>query len=125
MVDRILEFEPGRRILGLKNVTINEEFFTGHFPGHPIMPGVLIVEGMAQTGGLLLMNEVGEASNKVVYFMSMDNVKFRRPVKPGDQLLFDMEMVQFRGRVCRLRGVGTVGGQVVAEAVLTAQVVDR
>jgi UDP-3-O-[3-hydroxymyristoyl] N-acetylglucosamine deacetylase/3-hydroxyacyl-[acyl-carrier-protein] dehydratase len=125
LVDRILEFEPGRRILGLKNVTINEEFFTGHFPGHPIMPGVLIVEGMAQTGGLLLMNEVGEASNKLVYFMSMDNVKFRRPVKPGDQLLFDMEMVQFRGRVCRLRGVGTVGGQVVAEAVLTAQVVDR
>lgn len=125
LVDRILEFEPGRRILGLKNVTINEPFFAGHFPGHPIMPGVLIVEGMAQTGGLMLMNEVSGSSNKVVYFMSMDDVKFRRPVRPGDTLLFDMEMLQFRGRVCRLKGVGTVDGQVVAEATLMAQVVDR
>jgi UDP-3-O-[3-hydroxymyristoyl] N-acetylglucosamine deacetylase/3-hydroxyacyl-[acyl-carrier-protein] dehydratase len=125
LVDRILEFEPGRRILGLKNVTINEPFFNGHFPGHPIMPGVLIVEGMAQTGGLLMMNEVSDAASKVVYFMSMNDVKFRRPVHPGDQLLFDVEMLQFRGRVCRIRGVGTVGGQVVAEATLMAQVVDR
>ena len=125
MVDRILEFEPGRRIVGLKNVTINEPFFNGHFPAHPIMPGVLIVEGMAQTGCLLLMNEVPDASTKVVYFMSMDNVKFRRPVRPGDQVLFEMEMLQYRGRVCRLRGVGTVNGQVVAEATLMAQVVDR
>ena len=125
MVDRILEFEPGRRIVGLKNVTINEPFFNGHFPSHPIMPGVLIVEGMAQTGGLLLMNEVPDASTKVVYFMSMNDVKFRRPVHPGDQLQFEMEMLQYRGRVCRLRGVGTVNGQVVAEATLMAQVVDR
>ena len=125
MVDRILEFEPGRRIVGLKNVTINEPFFNGHFPSHPIMPGVLIVEGMAQTGGLLLMNEVPDASTKVVYFMSMNDVKFRRPVHPGDQLQFEMEMLQYRGRVCRLRGVGTVKGQVVAEATLMAQVVDR
>ncbi len=125
LVDRILEFEPGRRILGLKNVTINEPFFNGHFPGHPIMPGVLIVEGMAQTGGLMLMNEVSDATTKLVYFMSIDDVKFRRPVKPGDQLLFDMEMLQFRGRVCRLRGVGTVDGQLVAEAILMAQVMDR
>ena len=125
LVDRILEFEPGRRILGLKNVTINEPFFSGHFPGHPIMPGVMIIEGMAQTGGLMLMNEVSESSKKLVYFMSLDNVKFRQPVRPGDSLLFDMEMLQFRGRVCRLRGVGTVDGQVVAEATLMAQVVDR
>jgi UDP-3-O-[3-hydroxymyristoyl] N-acetylglucosamine deacetylase/3-hydroxyacyl-[acyl-carrier-protein] dehydratase len=125
LVDRILEFEPGRRILGLKNVTINEPFFSGHFPGHPIMPGVMIIEGMAQTGGLMLMNEVSESSKKLVYFMSLDNVKFRQPVRPGDSLLFDMEMLQFRGRVCRLRGVGTVEGQVVAEATLMAQVVDR
>ncbi len=125
LVDRILEFEPGRRILGLKNVTINEPFFNGHFPGHPIMPGVLIVEGMAQTGGLLMMNEVSDASSKVVYFMSMNDVKFRRPVHPGDQLLLEVEMLQFRGRVCKIRGVGTVGGQVVAEATLMAQVMDR
>ncbi len=125
LVDRILEFEPGRRILGLKNVTINEPYFNGHFPGHPIMPGVLIVEGMAQTGGLLMMNEVSEASSKVVYFMSMNDVKFRRPVHPGDQLLFEVEMLQFRGRVCRIRGVGTVDGQIVAEATLMAQVMDR
>ncbi|MEJ2547248.1 MAG: UDP-3-O-acyl-N-acetylglucosamine deacetylase [Gemmatimonadota bacterium] len=125
LVDRILEFEPARRILGLKNVTINEPFFSGHFPGHPIMPGVLIVEGMAQTGGLMLMNEVSESSSKVVYFMSMNDVKFRRPVRPGDALLFDMEMLQFRGRVCRLKGIATVDDQVVAEATLMAQVVDR
>ena len=125
LVDRILEVEEGERIVGLKNVTINEPFFNGHFPGHPIMPGVLIVEGMAQTGGLLMMNEVSDASSKVVYFMSMNDVKFRRPVHPGDQLLFEVEMLQFRGRVCRIRGVGTVAGQVVAEATLMAQVMDR
>jgi UDP-3-O-[3-hydroxymyristoyl] N-acetylglucosamine deacetylase/3-hydroxyacyl-[acyl-carrier-protein] dehydratase len=125
LVDRILEFEPGRRILGLKNVTINEPFFNGHFPGHPIMPGVLIVEGMAQTGGLLMMNEVSDASSKVVYFMSMNDVKFRRPVYPGDQLLLEVEMLQFRGRVCKIRGVGTVDGLVVAEATLMAQIMDR
>jgi 3-hydroxymyristoyl/3-hydroxydecanoyl-(acyl carrier protein) dehydratase len=89
------------------------------------MPGVLIVEGMAQTGGLLMMNEVSDATSKVVYFMSMNDVKFRRPVHPGDQLLFEVEMLQFRGRVCRIRGVGTVAGQVVAEATLMAQVVDK
>ncbi len=125
LVDRVLEFEQGKRILGLKNVTINEPFFSGHFPGHPIMPGVLIVEGMAQTGGLLLMNEFENPSEKVVYFMSLDDVKFRRPVRPGDQLLFDMELLQYRGRVCRLRGVATVNGQVVTEATMMAQVVDR
>ena len=125
LVDRILEFEPAKRIVGLKNVTINEPFFNGHFPGHPIMPGVLIVEGMAQTGGLLLMNDVEDPSAKVVYFMSLNDVKFRRPVRPGDQLLFEMEMLQYRGRVCRIRGVGTVKGQIVAEATMMAQVVDR
>lgn len=125
LVDRILEFEPARRIVGLKNVTINEPFFNGHFPGHPIMPGVLILEGMAQTGGLLLMNDVEDPSRKVVYFMSLNDVKFRRPVRPGDQLQFEMEMLQYRGRVCRIRGVGTVKGQVVAEATMMAQVVDR
>ena len=125
LIDRVLEFEGGRRILGLKNVTINEPFFQGHFPGHPIMPGVLIVEAMAQAGGLLLMNEFEDPQSKVVYFMSLDGVKFRRPVLPGDQLLFELEMLQLRGRTCRMRGITRVDGEVVAEASMMARVVDK
>jgi UDP-3-O-[3-hydroxymyristoyl] N-acetylglucosamine deacetylase/3-hydroxyacyl-[acyl-carrier-protein] dehydratase len=125
LVDRIVEFEPRKRIVGIKNVTINEPFFQGHFPGHPIMPGVLIIEAMAQVGGMLLMDAVEDAENKVVYFMSLDNVKFRRPVTPGDQIRFELEMIQFRGRTCRMKGVGRVDGQVVAEAEMMARIVDR
>lgn len=125
LVDRVLEFEAGRRIVGLKNVTINEPFFTGHFPDHPIMPGVLVVEAMAQAGGLLLMNEFDEPESKVVYLMSLDDVKFRRPVVPGDQLVFELEMLQFRGRVCRMQGRGRVDDEVVTEAKLLARVMDR
>jgi UDP-3-O-[3-hydroxymyristoyl] N-acetylglucosamine deacetylase/3-hydroxyacyl-[acyl-carrier-protein] dehydratase len=125
LVDRILEIEPGVRIVGLKNVTINEPFFQGHFPGHPIMPGVLIIEAMAQVGGMLLMGAVGEPESKVVYFMSLDNVKFRRPVKPGDQLRFELDMTQSRGRICKMRGVARVDGEVAAEADMAAMVRDR
>ncbi len=125
LVDRIVGYEPGKRIIGVKNVTINEPFFQGHYPGHPIMPGVLIIEAMAQVGGLLLMDYVDEPDNKVVYFMSLDSVKWRRPVTPGDQLVFELEMLQFRRHVCKMRGVGRVEGQVVAEAELMARVVDR
>ncbi len=125
LVDRILEVEPGKRIVGLKNVTINEPFFVGHFPGHPIMPGVLIVEAMAQAGGLLVMGEIENVADKVVYFMSLDDVKWRRPVIPGDQLIFEVELVQLRGPVCKLRGVGRVDGAVVAEAAMMARVMDR
>jgi UDP-3-O-[3-hydroxymyristoyl] N-acetylglucosamine deacetylase/3-hydroxyacyl-[acyl-carrier-protein] dehydratase len=125
MVDRILELEPRARVVGIKNVTINEPFFQGHFPGHPVMPGVLIIESMAQAGGMLLMDELRGADDKVVYFMSLDNVKFRRPVVPGDQLRCEVEMIQFRGKTCRLRGVAYVDGQVVAEAEMLARVVDR
>ena len=125
LVDRILEFTPGERIVGLKNVTFNEPYFMGHFPDHPIMPGVLIVEAMAQTGGLLLMNDVDDPQNKLVYFMSMDEVKFRKPVRPGDQLIFEVEMVQKRATTCKVRGVGSVDGQKVAEATMMARVVDR
>ena len=125
LVDRILEIEGHQRIVGLKNVTINEPFFQGHFPGHPIMPGVLIVEAMAQVGGLLLMGAVDEPEGKVVYFMSIDNVKFRRPVVPGDQLILELEMIKFRGKTCQMRGVARVNSQVVAEADMTARVVDR
>jgi beta-hydroxyacyl-ACP dehydratase FabZ len=125
LVDRIVEFEPGRRIVGIKNVTINEPFFQGHFPGHPIMPGVLIIEAMGQVGGLMVMNVVENPKEKVVYFMSLDNVKWRRPVTPGDQIVFELEMLQFRRHVCRMRGVARVGGRVVAEAELMARIMDR
>jgi UDP-3-O-[3-hydroxymyristoyl] N-acetylglucosamine deacetylase/3-hydroxyacyl-[acyl-carrier-protein] dehydratase len=125
LVDRILEIEEKKRIVGLKNVTINEPFFQGHFPGHPIMPGVLIIEAMAQVGGMLLMGSIGDPENKVVYFMSLDNVKFRRPVRPGDQLRLELEIVQIRGAVCKMRGVGLVEGEVVAEADMAAMVRDR
>ncbi len=125
LVDRILEHEPGKRIVGLKNVTINEPFFQGHFPGHPIMPGVLIVESMAQVGGLLMLTDVGDAAQLVMYFTSLDNVKFRRPVKPGDQLRLEIEMVQRRGRMCKIRGVARVDGEIVCEADMGAMVRDQ
>jgi len=124
-VDRIVEMEAGKRIVGIKNVTINEPFFQGHFPGHPIMPGVLIVEAMAQVGGMLLMGTVDDPDSKVVYFMSLDNVKFRRPVKPGDQLRFELDMLQVRGKICRMKGVAKVDGEVVCEAEMAAMVRDR
>ena len=125
LVDRIVEVETGKRIVGIKNVTINEPFFQGHFPGHPIMPGVLIIEAMGQVGGLLLMDAVEKPEDYVVYFMALDNVKWRRPVLPGDQIVFELEMVQFRRHVCRMRGRGLVDGQVVAEADLMARIVER
>src|SRR5216683_91620 len=127
LVDRIIEVEGQKRIVGIKNVTINEPFFQGHFPGHPIMPGVLIIEAMAQVGGMLLMShfEGQDVEDKVVYFMSLDNVKFRRPVVPGDQIRFELDMVQFRGKTCKMKGVGYVDGQMVAEAEMMATVVER
>ena len=125
LVDRILEHEPGKRIVGLKNVTINEPFFQGHFPGHPIMPGVLIVECMAQVGGLLMLTDVGDAAQLVMYFTSLDNVKWRRPVKPGDQLRLEIEMVQRRGRMCKIHGIARVDGEIVCEADMGAMVRDR
>lgn len=125
LVDRILELEEGKRIVGLKNVTINEPFFQGHFPGHPIMPGVLIIEAMAQVGGMLLMRTVQDPASKVVYFMTLDNVKFRRPVKPGDQLRFELEVTQMRGAICRMKGVAYVDGQVATEADMAATIRDR
>lgn len=127
LVDRVLSCEPGKRLTALKNVTINEPFFQGHFPGHPIMPGVLIIEAMAQVGGMLLLAhfEGQNVEDKVVYFMSLDEVKFRRPVLPGDQIRFELEMLAFRGRTCRMKGVAFVDGQVAAEAVMMASVVDK
>jgi len=125
LVDRILEIEEGKRVVGIKNVTINEPFFQGHFPGHPIMPGVLIVEAMAQVGGMLLLGSLEEPDTKVVYFMSLDNIKFRKPVKPGDQIVFEVEIIQMRGKIAKTRGVARVDGEVVAEAEMAAMVRDR
>lgn len=125
LVDRVIEMEEKKRIVGIKNVTINEPFFQGHFPGHPIMPGVLIVEAMAQVGGVLLMGTVDDPESKVVYFMSIDKIKFRKPVKPGDQLRFEVDIVQLRGKVCRIAGLAKVDGAVVCEAEMAAMVRDR
>lgn len=125
LVDRIIEFEERKRIVGLKNVTINEPFFVGHFPGRPVMPGVLIIEAMAQVGGLLVLEQMENLDEKVIYFMSLDNVKWRRPVIPGDQIRFEVEVLQIRGATCRMKGVGRVDGNVVAEAEMMARVVDR
>ena len=125
LVDRIIELEPFKSATGIKNVTMNEPHFLGHFPGHPIMPGVLIIESMAQVGGMLLMRTIADPSSKVVYFLSLDNVKFRRPVKPGDQLRLELEVLQIRGTMCKMRGVATVDGQVVTEAEMAAMVRDR
>jgi UDP-3-O-[3-hydroxymyristoyl] N-acetylglucosamine deacetylase/3-hydroxyacyl-[acyl-carrier-protein] dehydratase len=125
LVDRILEVEPQKRVVGIKNVTINEPFFQGHFPGHPIMPGVLIVEAMAQVGGMLLLGAIPDPGSKVVYVTSLNNVKWRRPVKPGDQLRFELDLLQVRGPMCKMQGVAKVDGEVVCEAEMSAMVRDR
>jgi UDP-3-O-[3-hydroxymyristoyl] N-acetylglucosamine deacetylase/3-hydroxyacyl-[acyl-carrier-protein] dehydratase len=125
MVDKILELEDRKRAVGIKNVTINEPFFEGHFPGHPIMPGVLIIEAMAQVGGVLLLNTVDNPENHLVYFTRIDNARFRKPVLPGDQLRFELELVAIKLRVCKMRGRAYVGEDLVAESDLLANIVDR
>jgi UDP-3-O-[3-hydroxymyristoyl] N-acetylglucosamine deacetylase / 3-hydroxyacyl-[acyl-carrier-protein] dehydratase len=122
LVDRIIEIEPGARIVGIKNVTVNEPFFRGHFPGHPIMPGVLIVEAMAQVGGMLLMRNLDAPDSKVVYFTALDGVRFRRPVLPGDQLRLEVEVLQVRGGTFRTSGKAFVDGHIVCEAEMMATV---
>jgi 3-hydroxyacyl-[acyl-carrier-protein] dehydratase len=125
MVDQIVEMEKLKRIVGIKNVTINEDYFAGHFPGKPIMPGVLIVESMAQTGGLLLLLEIPERDSKLLYFVAIDEARFRRPVVPGDQLRVEVTVLNFRGDFCKLQGKATVDGELAAEAILMCKMVDR
>ncbi len=125
LVDRITSIEEGQCIEGFKNVTINEPFFQGHFPGQPTMPGVLILEAMAQVGGMLMLNSVDDPGNKLMYFMGIDGAKFRRPVVPGDQLRFKLSLLNVRRRTMKMRGEAYVDGQLVAEAELLATVVDK
>jgi 3-hydroxyacyl-[acyl-carrier-protein] dehydratase len=124
LVDRIIEIESGTKAIGIKNVTVNEEFFQGHFPGQPIMPGVLIIEAMAQVGGILAFRS-GVNMGKAVYFMSIEKAKFRKPVVPGDQLRLEIHILQQRGNVWRFSGNATVEGKVAAEAEFTAMVTDK
>lgn len=123
LVDRILELEPGRRIVGLKNVSANEPYFAGHFPNYPIMPGVMIVEAMAQVGGVLASYLPG-TEGQVAFFAGIDRCRFRRPVRPGDQLITEIVVLQVRGRVGRMQATGRVNGQVVAEALMTYSMAD-
>ncbi len=124
LVDRILDFEPKQWIRGLKNISFNEEVFQGHFPKRPIFPGVLIVEAMAQTGGCLMMQDIEDRDRKVIYFMGIEGVKFRKPVLPGDQLVMEIKMISSKGRICKMRGEAFVEGVKVAEAEFMSMLVD-
>lgn len=125
LIDRILEVVPSESAVGLKNVTINEQFFNGHFPGAPVMPGVLIVEAMAQTAAALVVHSIGkELEGKLVYFMAIDEAKFRRPVTPGDQLHIHVAKIQNRRNVWKFKGEAKVDGELCAEAVITAMIMD-
>lgn len=125
LVDRILDLDPQRSVVALKNVTINEPFFQGHFPNRPIMPGVLVLEAMGQAGGVLLLNTVDNPENKLVYFTGMDNVKFRKTILPGDQIRLELKLIKYRLSVCKMQGKAYVNDQVVAEAELSASIVEQ
>lgn len=125
LVDRVLEIEPGRRIRAYKNVTANEDFFNGHFPGHPVMPGVMIIEGMAQAAGILTLHDRQESDGKLMYFTGIDRARFRRPVVPGDRLDYEIEILRLRDTYCKLRGEARVDGQLAAEATMASALVDR
>ena len=125
LIDRVVELTRAKRIVAIKNVTINEPFFQGHFPGYPIMPGVLVVEAMAQAGGMIMMAEIHDREKKLVVFTGIERAKFRRPVTPGDQLRIEVEVLSFRTRAGRIQGRATVDGKLACEATLTCQVVPR
>lgn len=125
LVDRVLELEPKKRIVAIKNVTINEPYFLGHFPGRPVVPGVLLVEGLAQAGGLLLLHDIPDREKKLIYFMGIESAKFRRPVVPGDQVRYELEVLRLRSSYAKLAGKVIVDGQLCAEAVISSAMVDR
>jgi len=125
LIDRVLEMEPKKRILALKNFTINEEFFAGHFPNHPVVPGVLLVEAMAQAGGILLMHDDPDRERKLLLFMSIERARFRKPVVPGDQVRLEADVLRLKANHCKLAARAIVDGAVHAEAELLSTTVDR
>jgi len=125
LVDRIVEIEGQKRIVGLKNVTINEPFFQGHFPGAPVMPGVLILESMAQVAGVMIYRDMPDKERKLIYFTGIENAKFRRPVLPGDQLRIEMQLLNRRTNFGKMNGQATVDGKLVAEAIVTFAISER
>ena len=125
LIDRIIEMETGKRIVGIKNVTINEPFFAGHFPNYPVMPGVLIIEAMAQTGGVLALRDEAIGSDKLVLFAAIEEAKFRRPVVPGDQLRIELEVLQRHTTFARMKGKALVDGKLVAEAILICKIAEK
>ena len=125
LVDRVLEVTPGKRVVALKNVTANESFFQGHFPGYPVMPGVLIVEAMAQAGCVMMLSGVDDPETKVPFFAGIDRCKFRRPVVPGDQLRLELDVLRQRGGSCKLVGKAMVGDELAAEAEIMAMLGER
>jgi len=124
LIDKVTDMVLGESAVGIKNVTVNEPFFQGHFPGHPIMPGVLIIEAMAQTSAILVIETTGKKAGNVVYFMTVDQARFRKPVRPGDRVLLRVEKQRHRGNVWKFRGEARVEGQLVAEAVYSAMIVE-
>jgi beta-hydroxyacyl-ACP dehydratase FabZ len=125
LVDRIVELEVGQRVVGIKNVTVNEPFFQGHFPNYPVMPGVLIVEAMAQCAAVLMLKDIEDRDRKLFLFGGVDKARFRKPVVPGDQLILECEVLQKRASTVKVRGTAKVGDVVVAEAELLSVMVDR
>ena len=125
LIDKVVEFEPQKRLVAIKNVTINEPFFQGHFPGYPIMPGVLVVEAMAQAGGIIMTEAMPDRDKKLVVFSGIERAKFRRPVVPGDQVRIEVDVLAFRSRAGRIQGSAFVDGKLACEATLTCQVVPR
>src|SRR2546422_4175485 len=125
LIDRVTELEHKKRIVALKNVTFNEPFFQGHFPDFPVMPGVLIVEAMAQTAGILVLRSVEDRASKLVLLVAVENARFRRPVVPGDTLRLEMKLLKRKATVAKMAGIATVGGQIVAEAEMMCKLADK
>jgi 3-hydroxyacyl-[acyl-carrier-protein] dehydratase len=125
LIDRVIEFEPAKRLVALKNVTFNEPFFQGHFPGYPIMPGVLVIEAMAQAGAIIIMRDIPDRQNKLAVFTSIDKAKFRRPVTPGDQLRIEVTVLAFKSRVGRMEAKAFVEGKLACQAILTCSIVPK